>query len=100
MFSGRSEDNGAVSAANYKAVELGIKSGMGISDAKHLARGYEFQFLPADKKYYPTVPDKIMDIMEVMKAKADLMQQVSTDEAYLDITEKAIRCWNNSKMIA
>ena len=97
MFSGRFEDSGAVSAANYKARELGIRSGMSISNAKRLARDEEVLFLPADRQYYRTVSDRIMDIME---EEADLMQQVSVDEAYLDVTKRTNGNWNSSKMVA
>ncbi|MDY6966869.1 MAG: DNA polymerase IV [Halobacteriota archaeon] len=98
MFSGRSEDSGAVSAANYKARELGIKSGMSIVNAKRLAKGSgDVIFLPADREYYRTVSDRIMGVLE---DEADLMQQVSVDEAYLDITEKTRKSWDGAKRIA
>jgi len=97
VYSGRSEDSGAVSTANYKARELGIKSGMPISLAKRLAKDKDVAFLPNDIEYYRTVSDRIMEILE---EETDIMQQVSIDESYLDVTKKSNENWNNAKKIA
>ncbi|MDY6959714.1 MAG: DNA polymerase IV, partial [Halobacteriota archaeon] len=98
IFSGRTEDSGAVSAANYKARELGIRSGMSIVNAKRLAKdSAEVVFLPADREYYQTVSERIMEILE---AEADLMQQVSVDEAYLDISKRCSNSWDDAKRIS
>lgn len=97
VFSGRSEDSGAVSTANYKARELGIKSGMPISRAKLLAKDKDVVFLPIDKEYYSIASQRIMELLE---EEGDTIQQVSIDEAYLDITEKSDGSWENAKKIA
>jgi DNA polymerase IV (DinB-like DNA polymerase) len=97
VFSGRSEDSGAVSTANYKARELGIKSGMPISLAKRIAKDKDVVFLPNDIEYYRKVSDRIMEILE---EEADIFQQVSIDEAYLDVTKRSMKSWNNAKKIA
>jgi len=97
VFSGRSEDSGTVSTANYKARELGIKSGMPISLAKRLAKDKDVAFLQNDIEYYRTVSDRIMEIIE---EEADIFQQVSIDEAYLDVTKKSMDKWDNAKKIA
>jgi len=97
VYSGRSDDSGAVSTANYKARELGIKSGMPISLAKRIAKDKNVVFLPNDIEYYRTVSDRIMEILE---EEVDIMQQVSIDEAYLDVTKKSMEDWNNAKKIA
>ncbi|MFO7966828.1 MAG: DNA polymerase IV [Archaeoglobaceae archaeon] len=86
VYSGRSEDSGAVSTANYKSRELGIKAGISIKRAKSLAKGHDVVFLPVDMEYYKEVSQRIMEILE---KESDTVQQVSVDEAYLDITGRA-----------
>ncbi|MDY1591403.1 MAG: DNA polymerase IV [Methanofastidiosum sp.] len=85
VYSGRTEDSGAVSTSNYKARALGIKAGMPIVIAKRIAKGKDVAFLPVDMDYYREVSDRIMDIIE---DESDIMEQVSIDEAYLDVTER------------
>lgn len=97
VYSGRSEDSGAVSTANYKARELGIEAGMPISVAKRHAKDKDVVFLPYDIEYYRTVSERIMELLE---EEADIIQQVSIDEAYLDVTEKSMDNWINAKKIA
>lgn len=91
MFSARGNDSGAVATANYKAREMGIKSGMPISFARKRA-SIETAFLKADIQHYRSISQRIMLILE---SKADKFQQVSVDEAYLDVSslsgmEKAV----------
>ena len=97
MFSGRTEDSGAVSAANYKARELGIHSGMPIRVAKRLAKGKDVIFLPSDREYYWSVSEKVMNIL---RKEADAFEQVSVDEAYLDVSKKAKGSWERAQKIA
>jgi len=85
VYSGRSEDSGAVATCNYQARELGIKAGMPITFAKRRATE-ETIFVPMRKDYYVQISDTIMD---VMRSFADRFEQVSVDEAYLDITESS-----------
>lgn len=96
VYSGRSEDSGAVSTANYKARELGIKAGIPIKRAKRLAKDRDVVFLPVDMQYYREVSGRIMEILE---EESDTIQQVSVDEAYLDITGKA-SSWEEAQAIA
>jgi DNA polymerase IV (DinB-like DNA polymerase) len=97
VYSGRTADSGAVSTSNYKARELGIKSGMPIAFAKKFARGHEVVFLPVDKDYYSEVSDRVMSILS---PEADAMEQVSVDEAYLDVTKRTNGNWDNAAEIA
>jgi len=85
MFSGRTEDSGAIATANYPARELGIHSGMPIKQAKKLDKENIVRFLPADRDYYKQVSGRVMKIYQ---KHADRFEQVSIDEAYLDVTEK------------
>lgn len=97
VYSGRTEDSGAVSTSNYKARALGIRAGMPITIAKKIAKNKDVVFLPVDIDYYRGVSDRIMEIME---DESDVMEQVSIDEAYLDISEKSERDWNKAIEIA
>ncbi|MCJ7759761.1 DNA polymerase IV [Candidatus Bathyarchaeota archaeon] len=97
VFSGRTEDSGAVSTANYRARELGIKAGMPIVFAKRLAKDKDVVFLPVDMDYYHAVSERIMEILE---EETDIIQQVSIDEAYLDITGRSSGDWDNAQRIA
>jgi DNA polymerase IV (DinB-like DNA polymerase) len=97
IYSGRTKDSGAVSSANYKARDLGIRSGMPIIFAKRLAKKKRAIFLPADRPYYQSVSQRIMDILE---KEADAFQQVSVDEAYLDVSETTGGDWEKAIKIA
>jgi DNA polymerase IV (DinB-like DNA polymerase) len=105
MFSGRSKDSGAVSAANYRARELGIRSGMPIRNAKGLAKGKDAVFLPSDREYYKEVSGRVMEILrnhadEVKEGVSgrlrSMFEQVSVDEAYLDISKRAKGDWEKA----
>ena len=71
---------GVVSTCNYKAREYGIKSGMPISWAYR--RCPQAVFLPVDMPYYMEVSHHIMGII---KRYGEKFEQVSIDEAYLQI---------------
>jgi DNA polymerase IV (DinB-like DNA polymerase) len=96
-YSGRSGDSGAVSAANYKARELGIQAGMPIAFAKRLARDRDVVFLPNDIEHYRIASERIM---ELLSEEADAIEQVGIDEAYLDVTTRSGDDWGNAQKIA
>ncbi len=83
VFSGRTEDSGAVATSNYPARALGIKSGMPISQAKELGKDVAV-YIPTDIPYYKDVSDKIM---EILRKYTDKFEQRSIDEAYLDVSD-------------
>lgn len=87
MFSGRTEDSGAVATANYLARAAGIHAGMPIVNAKRMAEEKKLDavFLPADMDYYRMLSSKIMDLMQIY---ADKFEQRSIDEAYMDVSSK------------
>jgi DNA polymerase IV (DinB-like DNA polymerase) len=89
VYSGRTEDSGAVSTCSYDARDLGIHAAMPITQAKSIAEesGEEVHFLPMDREYYREVSDKIRD--QIYENYAEKIEQASIDEAYLDITEEA-----------
>ena len=82
IYSGRSEDSGAVSTSNYAARKLGIRSGIPIIQAKRIAPQGAI-FLSADLDYYVTVSERIMGFL---RSFSPAMEQASVDEAYLDFT--------------
>jgi len=85
VYSGRTEDSGAVSTANYVARKYGVKSGIPISLAKQKLKDIDAVFLPVDKEFYREVSD---EIMEILRSYADRFEQVGIDEAYLDVTRR------------
>ncbi len=85
VYSGRTEISGAVSTSNYVARKYGVKSGMPLFQAKHKLEGTEEVFLPVDHEYYEQISDRIM---QIFRGYASSLEQVSIDEAYLDVTEQ------------
>jgi DNA polymerase IV (DinB-like DNA polymerase) len=85
MYSGRTEDSGAVSTANYIAREYGVKSGMPIFLAKKRLENANAVFLPVDYLYYEEISGKVMETLESF---GDRFEQVGIDEAYLDATQR------------
>jgi DNA polymerase IV (archaeal DinB-like DNA polymerase) len=75
---------GVVSTANYLARKYGIHSAMPISRAYKLYP--DANFLKPDFSLYT---DSSRKIMKILKSYTDRFQQVSIDEAYLDITDYA-----------
>lgn len=72
---------GVVSTANYEARKYGIHSAMPISEAWRLCP--KAVFLPVQGELYSQVSE---NIMEILRACTPLVEQVSLDEAYLDIS--------------
>jgi DNA polymerase IV (DinB-like DNA polymerase) len=85
MYSGRTEDSGAVSTSNYLARKFGVKSGLPLFLAKKRLEGKEAVFLPVDYDYYQQVSDKLMALL---RGYADALEQAGIDEAYLDVTQR------------
>ena len=72
---------GVVSTCNYKAREYGIHSAMPISQAWRLCS--QAVFLPVNGALYSKVSD---NIMEIIRKHATILEQVSQDEAYVDLS--------------
>jgi DNA polymerase IV (DinB-like DNA polymerase) len=85
VYSGRTEESGAVSTSNYIARKYGVKSGMPLFLAKRKLEGIESVFLPVDHEYYDEISDRIM---QIFRGYATSLEQVSVDEAYLDVTRQ------------
>lgn len=85
VYSGRTEDSGAVSTANYIAREYGVKSGMPIFLAKKRLQETNAVFLPVDYVFYEEISDRVMN---TLRSFADHFEQVGIDEAFLDVTQR------------
>lgn len=72
---------GVVSAASYKAREYGIRSGMAAAQARRLCP--KAIFLRGSGHRYTEYSRKVMDIL---RRYTPAVEQVSVDEAYLDLT--------------
>ena len=85
VYSGRTEESGAVSTANYVARKYGVKSGIPLFLAKKRLEGTDAVFLPVDHEYYERISD---EIMRLLRGYGDAFEQVGIDEAYLDVTQR------------
>ena len=97
VYSGRTVESGAVSTANYIAREYGVKSGMPIFLAKKKLQNTNATFLPVDHEFYKMISNRIMAIL---KDHADRFEQVSIDEAYLDVSQKVNGEFEAAKQLA
>ncbi|MGM5488326.1 MAG: DNA polymerase IV [Nanobdellota archaeon] len=86
---GSTGSRGVVSTANYEARQFNVFSATPISIARH--RCPDGIFLPVDYGLYSQESKRVMGILEDI---ADDMQQVSVDEAYLDIS-RFIKTFNS-----
>ena len=96
VYSGRTEESGAVSTSNYIARKYSVKSGMPLFLAKRKLEGTDAVFLPVDHVYYDQISNSIM---QILRGYASSLEQVSVDEAYLDVTEQVARQLRESKRL-
>jgi DNA polymerase-4 len=78
---GGTSNRGVVSAASYEARKFGIRSAMPIFQAKQ--RCPDGVYLPVRMHRYQEVSRRVM---EILKCFSPLVEQVSIDEAYMDIS--------------
>lgn len=74
---------GAVTTCSYEAKKLGIKSAMPLYKALELCPNLILHAV--DKKFYEKISNEVMEILEDY---ADVFEQASIDEAYLECTNK------------
>jgi DNA polymerase IV len=79
---GRPESRGVVAAASYEIRRFGVHSAMPSSQARRLCP--EAIFIPPDFRRYAKESEKIFTIYREF---TPLVQAVSIDEAYLDVTD-------------
>lgn len=72
---------GVVSTCNYEARKYGIRSAMPISKAWKLCP--QAVFLPVRSSFYWKVSERIMDLLKIYALP---LEQLSVDEAYLDLS--------------
>lgn len=77
---------GVVVACNYEARKFGLRSGMPISRAYRLCK--DAIYLSPNWGLYEQTSSEVMD---TLRAFADKFEQVSIDEAFLDVTERVPR---------
>ncbi len=97
VYSGRTDESGAVSTANYEARKFGVKSGMPLFLARRKLVGVDAVFLPVDHDSYEQISSKLMMIF---RGYADVLEQVSIDEAYLDVTLRVHGSFERAKNLA
>ncbi|WMT52089.1 MAG: DNA polymerase IV [Ferroplasma sp.] len=93
VYSGRTENSGAVATSNYIARSLGIKSGMPLPQALKVGKDKAI-FLPIRRDFYKEFSDRVM---KTISSYSDKMEIASIDEAYIDVTEE---CDNFSEAVA
>lgn len=82
---GGGEERGVVAAASYEARKFGVRSAMSGYKAKQLCP--EIIFVKPKFAVYKEVSKQIM---QIFKHYTDLVEPLSLDEAYLDVTENKI----------
>jgi DNA polymerase IV (DinB-like DNA polymerase) len=85
---------GVVAACSYEARQKGIRSAMPISTAYR--RCPEAVYLRPDFPYYGRISDQVMRILENF---ADAFEQVSIDEAFLDVSSR-VRDFSEAETLA
>ena len=79
---GHSEERGVVAAASYEARRYGVRSAMSSQKAKRLCP--QLIFVPGRMDVYKSVSRQIH---EIFHEYTDLIEPLSLDEAFLDVTE-------------
>src|SRR2546426_144638 len=85
---------GVVTSCSYEARKFGVRSGMPISMAWKLCP--QGVFVPPDFKLYGETSERVMDIM---RGFADVFEQTSIDEAYMDVSRRC-KTYDEAKLVA
>ena len=85
QYSGRTDDSGAVATTNYIARKFNVKSGLPIKTAKNLLQNTDSVFISANHELYESISETIMNII---RKYSDKFEQLSIDEACIDISNK------------
>jgi DNA polymerase IV (DinB-like DNA polymerase) len=97
VFSGRTEESGVVSTANYMARELGAHSGMPIVLAKKKLEGKDAAVIRMDHRKYEDVSARIMEDLE---GRVDVLEPTGIDEAFFDLTASTRGDYAAAKRVA
>ena len=79
---GHAEERGVVAAASYEARRFGVRSAMSSLKAKRLCP--QLIFIPGRMEVYKSVSRQIH---EIFHEYTDIVEPLSLDEAFLDVTE-------------
>ena len=85
---------GVVTSCSYEARKFGVRSGMPISMAWKLCP--QGIFVPPDFELYGETSERVMDIM---RGFADIFEQTSIDEAYMDVSKRC-KTYDDAKVLA
>src|SRR2546429_1546674 len=85
---------GFVTSCSYEARKFGVRSGMPISMAWKLCP--QGVFVQPDFKLYGETSERVMDIM---RGFADIFEQTSIDEAYMDVSKRC-KTYDDAKVLA
>ena len=94
LIGGRPEERGVVAAASYPARAFGVRSAMPMYRALRLCP--EAIVLPPRHSLYG---DYSRRVMEILHQTSPLVEQMSIDEAYLDLTDQ-VTVWQKAPEIA
>ncbi len=97
VYSGRTEDSGVVSTANYIARGYGVRSGLPIALAKKKLAGTQAVFIPIKYKKYEVISSRVL---EILRSHVDAMEQTGIDEAFFDITRSSQSDYRKATEIA
>lgn len=97
VYSGRTEDSGAVSTANYVARKYGVKSGIPIAFAKRLLKDTDAVFLSVNFELYELASNSVMKILRV---HGESFEQWGIDEAFLEVTQRVEGSFEKAKKLA
>lgn len=84
-IAGRSERRGVLSTCNYIARQYGLHSAMPVFKAKQLCP--ELVLVPGRMALYKTISEQIR---EIFHRYTDIIEPLSLDEAYLDVTDSSL----------
>lgn len=96
MYSGRTENSGAVASCNYIARKLGVRAAMPIIFAKKILDKKDALFVPAHREVYE---EKSREAMTLLEKYADAFEIASIDEAFLDVS-KRVSSYEEAKTLA
>jgi DNA polymerase-4 len=81
IVGGSAESRGVVSTCSYEARACGVRTAMPAAQAQRLCP--QAVFLPVDMKAYQAISKQVV---EILGRFTDLVEPVSVDEAFLDVT--------------
>ena len=82
---GHAEQRGVVAAASYEARRFGVRSAMSSQKAKRLCP--QLNFIQGRMKKYKSVSRQIH---EIIHEYTEIIEPISLDEAFLDVTENKL----------